>query len=111
MKIPYIKIYTSDLLAIYRRLTDEQLGRAMVGICEQAFENETTYVPQTPQEERLFTLLTQWKDESKKNYLQNKKVSQKAARARWQKKSVLDGASSIGARHSQSKCCQHLYDI
>ena len=104
MKLPYIKIYTSDLLAIYRKLTDAQLGRAMVGICEQAFENETAYLPQTPQEERLFTLLTQWKDESQKNYLQNKRVGRKAAKARWQKKSVSEDASSMGTRYGQSKC-------
>ncbi len=104
MKIPYIKIYTADLLAVCRKLTDEQLGSAVLGICEQAFENDTTYLPDTPQEERLFALLTQWKDEAQKSYLQNKKVSQKAAKARWQKKSVSGGASSIVAGHNQPKC-------
>ena len=104
MKIPYIKIYTSDLLAIYRRVTDEQLGRAVVGICEQAFENETDYLPQTPPEERMFALLTQWKAESQKSYLQNKRASQKAAWARWQKKPVSDGASRIITGHSQLPC-------
>ena len=104
MKIPYIKIYTADLLAVCRKLTDEQLGSAVLGICEQAFENDTAYLPDTPQEERLFALLTQWKDEAQKSYLQNKKVSQKAAKARWQKKSVSGGASSIVAGHNQPKC-------
>ena len=80
MKIPYIKIYTADLLAVCRKLTDEQLGSAVLGICEQAFENDTTYLPDTPQEERLFALLTQWKDEALESYEQNKKKMKRLVR-------------------------------
>ena len=93
MKIPYIKIYTADLLAVCRKLTDEQLGSAMLGICEQAFENDTAYLPQTPQEERLFELLSQWKEESKESYFQNKKNGSKGGKktsAKYSKKIKRD---------------------
>jgi hypothetical protein len=93
MKIPYIKIYTADLLAVCRKLTDEQLGSAVLGICEQAFENDTTYLPDTPQEERLFALLTQWKDEALESYEQNKKKMKKARSARWKKQENVVGKS------------------
>lgn len=93
MKIPYIKIYTADLLAVCRKLTDEQLGSAVLGICEQAFENDTAYLPDTPQEERLFALLTQWKDEALESYEQNKKKMKKARSARWKKQENVVGKS------------------
>lgn len=64
MKIPYVKIYTADLLAKTRRLTPEQIGNAMIGICEVAFENETAYKPQNEAEEAFFNLLLEWKSES-----------------------------------------------
>ena len=51
MKIPYIKIYTADLLAKSRHLSAEQIGNAMIGICEQAFENETLYEPKNEAED------------------------------------------------------------
>ena len=61
MKIPYIKIYTADLLAKARKLSPEQIGRALVGVCEQAFENQTDYTPQTEPEQAFFDLLMEWK--------------------------------------------------
>ena len=64
MKIPYIKIYASDLLAKSRKLSPEQIGRAVVGVCEQAFENATDYQPQTEPEQAFFNLLLEWKSES-----------------------------------------------
>ena len=93
MKIPYIKLYTADLLAVCRKMTDEQLGSAVLGICEQAFENDTAYLPDTPQEERLFALLTQWKDEALESYEQNKKKMKKARSARWKKQENVVGKS------------------
>lgn len=93
MKIPYIKLYTADLLAVCRKMTDEQLGSAVLGICEQAFENDTAYLPQTLQEERLFGLLTQWKDEAQQSYQQNKKKMKKARSSRWKKPENIVGQS------------------
>ena len=64
MKIPYIKIYTADLLAKSRHLSAEQIGNAMIGICEQAFENETQYEPKNEAERSFYTMLFGWKNES-----------------------------------------------
>ena len=104
MKLPYIKIYTADLLAAGRNLTAQQLGEAILGVCEQAFENDTAYLPSTAREERFFDMLTQWKNESATGYNQKKKKGKKAASARWGKTVVLDGATSIRAGHSQPNC-------
>ena len=64
MKIPYIKIYTADLLAKSRHLSAEQIGNAMIGICEQAFENETQYEPKNEAERSFYAMLFSWKNES-----------------------------------------------
>lgn len=64
MKIPYIKIYTADLLAKSRHLSAEQIGNAMIGICEQAFENETLYEPKNEAERSFYNMLFSWKNES-----------------------------------------------
>ena len=64
MKIPYIKIYTADLLAKSRHLSAEQIGNAMIGICEQAFENETQYEPKNEAERSFYNMLFSWKNES-----------------------------------------------
>ena len=64
MKIPYIKIYTADLLAKSRHLSAEQIGNAVIGICEQAFENETQYEPQSEAERSFYNMLFSWKNES-----------------------------------------------
>ena len=60
MKIPYIKIYTADLLAKSRHLSAEQIGNAMIGICEQAFENETLYEPKNEAERSFYNMLFSW---------------------------------------------------
>ncbi len=95
MKIPYIKIYTADLLAASRYLTSEQLGDAILGVCELAFENKTVYEPNTPREKDFFEMLLQWKEEAKNLYKQNKSIARRAARCRWKKDSVSDGTPSI----------------
>ena len=105
MKIPYIKLYTADLLAASRHLTGGQLGDAVRGLCEIAFENETDYVPQTAREKAFFDLLLQWKEESKTAWKQNKRLAQKAAQARWKKQALSGGASSI-SRVNATVACQ-----
>ncbi len=104
MKIPYIKLYTADLLAASRNLTPQQIGEAVLGICEQAFENDTLYQPQNGREKTLFDMLNHWKEESLQNYKQNRKVAKKASHMRWQKTQVSDGASSIGNPNATAKC-------
>ena len=93
MKIPYIKVYTADLLALSRNVTPEQLGEALLGICEQAFENSTLYQPQTARETALFEMLTQWKEESQSALEQHKKKMKKARSLRWTKKENSVGQS------------------
>ena len=104
MKIPYIKFYTADLLAASRNLTAQQIGEAVLGLCESAFENDTAYDPQTAREEAFFDMLLRWKEESKTAYKQNKRVAKQGAQARWKKQTVLEGASSICAANAKRKC-------
>ena len=81
MKIPYIKIYTADLLAKSRRLSAEQIGNAMIGICEQAFENETQYEPKSEAERSFYNMLFSWKNESISALKQKKLAGKKGGLA------------------------------
>jgi len=104
MKIPYIKLYTADLLAASRNLTVQQIGEAVLGLCEQAFENDTAYVPQTAREEAFFNMLLRWKEESKIAYKQNKRTAKQAAQTRWKKQAFSEGASSICTANASPQC-------
>ena len=104
MKIPYVKLYTADLLAASRYLTSQQIGDAILALCESAFENDTAYTPDTAREEALFNMLLDWKEEAKRAYKHNKKMAQKAARARWEKQAVSGGAPSILRACATSPC-------
>lgn len=93
MKIPYIKLYTADLLAASRHLTSEQLGDAVLGVCESAFENKTLYQPQTSREKDFFDLLLQWKEEALQAYQTNQKKMKKARACLWKKTKNTVGQS------------------
>lgn len=99
MKIPYVKIYTADLLAKSRKLSPEQIGRAVVGVCEQAFENATDYKPQTEPEQAFFNLLMEWKQESIAALKQKRSAGRNGAKKRWQneahKEELSDGSTAI----------------
>lgn len=99
MKIPYVKIYTADLLAKSRKLSPEQIGRAVVGVCEQAFENATDYQPQTEPEQAFFNLLMEWKQESIAALKQKRSAGRNGAKKRWQneaqKEELSDGSTAI----------------
>ena len=86
MKIPYVKIYTADLLAKARKLSPEQIGRAVVGVCEQAFENQTDYTPQTEPEQAFFNLLMEWKQESIAALKQKRSAGRNGAKKKRKKK-------------------------
>ena len=109
MKLPYIKLYTADLLAAGRNLTAQQLGEAVLGICEQAFENDTAYTPSTRRETVLFELLTQWKNEAQESYQQNKKKMKKARSVRWKKQEnpvgqlLKDSTPASGTQHTETE--------
>ena len=99
MKIPYVKIYTADLLAKSRKLSPEQIGRAVVGVCEQAFENATDYQPQTEPEQAFFNLLMEWKQESIAALKQKRSAGRNGAKKRWQNEAqneeLSDGSTAI----------------
>ena len=93
MKIPYVKLYTADLLAASRYLTSQQIGEAILALCESAFENDTAYTPETAREEALFNMLLGWKEESLQALETNKKKMKKARSMRWPKKKNIVGQS------------------
>lgn len=95
MKIPYVKVYTADLLAKSRRLSPEQIGRAILGICEQAFENATDYNPQTDSEKALFDMLIGWKNESVSALKQKKKAGRLGAQKTNEKRKLSDGGTAV----------------
>lgn len=108
MKIPYVKIYTADLLAKSRKLSPEQIGRAVLGLCEQAFENATDYTPGTQAEQALFDLLLSWKNESVSALKQKKNAGRKGGKSTQAKCQLLDGstasprASSTQTKHTET---------
>ncbi|MBP5403822.1 MAG: hypothetical protein J6Y17_01880 [Elusimicrobiaceae bacterium] len=104
MKIPYIKIYTADLLAKSRHLTDAQIGRALVGICEQAFENQTQYKANDEAEGALFELFLQWKNESVSSLKSRKRAGKIGAQARWSNTQLSDGSKRISSAISKCEC-------
>lgn len=107
MKIPYIKIYTADLLAKTRRLTPEQIGNALIGICEVAFENESAYKPQNEAEEAFFNLLLEWKSESMAALKQKRNAGKNGAKKRWyavsKKTELSDGSTAISSANGIQK--------
>lgn len=104
MKIPYIKIYTADLLAKSRHLTDAQIGRALVGICEQAFENQTQYKANDEAEGALFNLFTEWKNESVSSLKSRKRAGKIGALSRWSNTRLSDGSKRIPSAISKCEC-------
>lgn len=100
MKIPYVKIYTADLLAKSRRLSAEQIGNAVIGLCEQAFENETAYQPQTEPERAFFNMLLDWKNESVASLKQKKLAGKKGGKATQQKYKLSDESTACASASS-----------
>ena len=69
MKTPYIKLYTADVLALSRFVTAEQLGQALIRICENAFNNtDLKWSDKTGHERHLLKTLYTWKEESRQAY-------------------------------------------
>lgn len=100
MKIPYIKIYTADLLATTRKLNPEQIGRAIVGVCEQAFDNQTQYEPENEAEGAFYNMLLGWKNESISALKQKKLAGKNGAKKRWQVNKLSDGSTAISTANS-----------
>ena len=94
MKIPYVKIYTADLLAKARKLSPEQIGRAMLGLCEQAFENQTAYKPRNEDERAFYEMLLGWKNASVSVIKSRKKAGRKGGLATQSKLKLSDGSNA-----------------
>ena len=94
MKIPYVKIYTADLLAKSRKLSPEQIGRAVVGVCEQAFENQTAYKPINEEERSFYEMLLNWKNASVSVIKSRKKAGRKGGLATQSKSKLSDGSNA-----------------
>ena len=94
MKIPYVKIYTADLLAKARKLSPEQIGRAVVGVCEQAFENQTAYKPINEEERSFYEMLLNWKNASVSVIKSRKKAGRKGGLATQSKSKLSDGSNA-----------------
>lgn len=95
MKIPYIKIYTADLLAKTRRLSPQEIGEAVIAACEMAFEGSTEYKPAQANAQAFFNMLNDWTAESKDALKAQRTRAKKGAQLRWQKSEVLDGAQAF----------------
>lgn len=100
MKVPYIKIYTADLLAKTRYLSPEQIGQAVIGICEQGFENQTQYRPKNEAERAFYEMLVAWKNESISALKQKKLAGKNGAKKRWQANKLSDGSTAIPTANS-----------
>ena len=95
MKIPYIKLYTADLLAYTEFLTSQQLGDMLKGICQLGFANQTTYQPKTEMEREVFNTLLSWKEEAQDSLNKRKKAGKKNSALRWRKTPVSDGSNGM----------------
>lgn len=113
MKLPYIKLYTADILAAHHHVSNEQLGRAIVAACESAFSNTFTYTAQNHYEENLFEMLCLWTEESRRAYKQHKKAGRKGGKRtqanRALKKQQIVGSEATAAalstpsKHTETK--------
>ena len=106
MKIPYIKIYTADLLAKTRRLSPQEIGEAVIAACEMAFEGSTDYKPAQANAQAFFNMLNDWTSESKDALKAQHSRAKKGAQARWQKSEVLDGAQAFTKEMPKQSICQ-----
>lgn len=114
MKTPYIKLYTADILALNRFVTAEQLGRALIEVCENAFSNtHLKWSAKTGPERQLFKMLYAWKEESRQAYQAcvkaGRKGGQKTQANRAKKQQKIDGsgactlALSPSAKHTETE--------
>ena len=107
MKTPYIKLYTADILALNRFVTDEQLGHALVEVCENAFNNTSLkWAHKTGHERQLFKMLYAWKEESRRAYQACVKAGRKGGKKtqanRIQKQQKIDESDACTLALSQS---------
>ena len=103
MKIPYIKLYTADVLAKSRKLNHEQIGRLVLSACELAFEGSTDLAPQNETEIAFCDMLNEWIVESKTAIKQKKIAGKNGAKKRWKEKQLSDGSTAISCANSTTE--------
>ncbi len=111
MKIPYIKIYTADLLAKTRRLSAQEIGEAVIAACELAFEGSTDYEQclsiASENAKAFFNMLKEWTEDSKEALKVQRERAQKGAQTRWQKSAAVVGAKAYAQamlKHNAKQC-------
>lgn len=111
MKIPYIKIYTADLLAKTRRLSAQEIGEAVIAACELAFEGSTDYEQclsnASDNAKAFFNMLKEWAEDSKEALKVQRERAQKGAQTRWQKSEAVVGAKAYAQamlKHNAKQC-------
>lgn len=111
MKIPYIKIYTADLLAKTRRLSAQEIGEAVIAACELAFEGSTDYEQclsnASDNAKAFFNMLKEWAEDSKEALKVHRERAQKGAQTRWQKSAAIVGAKAYAQamlKHNAKQC-------
>ena len=111
MKIPYIKIYTADLLAKTRRLSAQEIGEAVIAACELAFEGSTDYEQclsnASENAQAFFNMLKEWAEDSKEALKVKRERAQKGAQTRWEKSASIVGAKAYAQamlKHNAKQC-------
>ncbi len=111
MKIPYIKIYTADLLAKTRRLSAQEIGEAVIAACELAFEGSTDYEQclsnASENAQAFFNMLKEWAEDSKEALKVQRERAQKGAQRRWKKSEPVVGAKAYAQamlKHNAKQC-------
>lgn len=94
MAIPYIKLYTPEVLAATRHLSPDVIGEILVSVCELAFDGTTQFKPRSPNEKAFFHMAVGWKEESKQALLQKKLAGKKGGKTTQQKRRRLEESTA-----------------
>ena len=95
MKIPYIKLYTPEVLAATRHLSITSIGEIVVGVCELAFDGTTHFEAACPAEQAFFEMMVEWKKESEQALLQKKLAGKKGGKTAQQKRRRLEESTAL----------------
>ncbi len=95
MKIPYIKLYTPEVLAATRHLSPGVIGEILVGVCELAFDGTTNFEALSPNEKAFFDMVVGWKEESEQALLQKKLAGKKGGKTTQQKRRRLEESTAL----------------
>lgn len=94
MKIPYIKLYTPEVVAATRHLSMTSIGEILVGVCELAFDGTTRFEAASQAEQNFFDMVVGWKEESEQALLQKKLAGKKGGKTTQQKRRRLEESTA-----------------